>query len=121
MHAVKFYALVDCGITPLLWLLFLCAAEADVDFRIRDTSVTFEPGDVETTMEIDLLDDVWTEPLKAIKVSFLPPLDAEISGYSYTIISILDGDGKPILGLFVDCASKQRVLKSLPPGIPFTN
>ena len=75
-------------------VFFFYVAEADADFRIQDTRVTFEAGDVEKALEVDILDDMWTEPLKAFKVSLLPSPDVELFGYSETIISILDNDGK---------------------------
>lgn len=68
-------------------------AELHSDFEIKDTVVSFAPGEIDKTLEIDMLDDTWTEPVKAIKVSLLPSIGMEIIGYRETVISILDNDG----------------------------
>ena len=58
--------------------------------------VTFAPGETDKTIEtIELVDDGWTEPIKAIRVELLEvdghPI--EIIGYDNTVISVLDDDG----------------------------
>lgn len=74
------------------------SAVPDRDYRPRDSTILFAPGDVRRLFEVDLIDDLIHEPTKSFGAVLLHPTRATLDRAS-AIATLLDDDPLPQLRL----------------------
>ena len=88
------------------WATVASSAVAGDDFTAASDTLTFDPGEVGATVEVDLVDDTAQEPSETFTVSLAQATGPAVIGRATGIGTILpDDDYEPGIGLRIDQSS----------------